>query len=110
MLSSRSCRRLLPAGTHLNWRKFASKRTSHCLRLCCSVQLRSRDYSLSAKHHHLVGRNLRADVLLNACKYMEVGRHRGMMASEPVTIGSNSYEKVKTFKYRLFIEPSKFYS
>ena len=32
-------------------------------------------------------------------KYMEVGRHRGMMVNEHITIGSNSYEKVKTFKY-----------
>ena len=32
-------------------------------------------------------------------KYMEVGRHRGMMANEHVRIGSKSYEKVKTFKY-----------
>ena len=28
---------------------------------------------------------------------MEIGRHQGMMANEH--IGSNSYEKVKTFKY-----------
>ena len=40
-----------------------------------------------------------ADVLLNAClavnigktKYMEIGRHRGMMANEHIRIGSNSY-------------------
>jgi hypothetical protein len=50
-------------------------------------------------------------VLLNACKdiglavntgktkYMEVGRHRGLMANAHIKIGSNSYEKVKTFKY-----------
>ena len=25
--------------------------------------------------------------------------HRGMMANEHITVGSNSYEKVKTFKY-----------
>ena len=48
-----------------------------------------------------------ADVLLNACKdiglavntgktkYMEIGRHRGMIANEHI----NSYEKVKTFKF-----------
>ena len=52
-----------------------------------------------------------ANVLLNACndiglavntektKYMETGRHRGMIANEHIKIGSNSYEKVKTFKY-----------
>ena len=50
-------------------------------------------------------------MLLSACKdiglavntgktkYMEIGRHRGMMANERIWIGSNSYEKVKTFKY-----------
>ena len=44
-----------------------------------------------------------ADVLLNACKdiglavntgktkFMEIGRHRGMIASAHVKIGSNSY-------------------
>ena len=52
-----------------------------------------------------------ADVLLNACKdfglavnigktkYMEIGRHRGMIPNAHIKIGSNSYEKVKTFKY-----------
>ena len=30
---------------------------------------------------------------------MGIGRHRGMIANEQNTIGSNSYEKVKTFKY-----------
>ena len=30
---------------------------------------------------------------------MEIGRHRGMLANEHVNIGSNSYEKVKTFKF-----------
>ena len=39
-------------------------------------------------------------------KYMEIGRHRGMIANAHVKIGSNSYEKVKTFKYL----GSKFYS
>jgi hypothetical protein len=32
-------------------------------------------------------------------KYMEVGQHRGIMANEYITVGSNSYEKGKTFKY-----------
>ena len=52
-----------------------------------------------------------ADVLLNACKdiglvvnrgktkYMEIGRHRGVIANAHIKIDSNSYEKVKTFKY-----------
>ena len=30
---------------------------------------------------------------------MEIGRHRGMIANVHIKIGSNSYEKVKTFKY-----------
>ena len=50
-------------------------------------------------------------LLLNACKdiclavntgktkYMEIGRHRGVIANAHITIGSNSYEKVETFKY-----------
>ena len=48
-----------------------------------------------------------ADVLLKACKhiglavntgkakYMEIGRHRGMIPNAHIKIGSNSYEKVK---------------
>ena len=31
-------------------------------------------------------------------KYMEIGRHQSMIANERIRIGSNSYEKVKTFK------------
>ena len=50
-------------------------------------------------------------MLLNACKdtgltvntgktkYMEIGHHQGMIANAHIKIGSNSYEKVKTFKY-----------
>ena len=50
-------------------------------------------------------------VLLNTCKdigltvntgqtkYMEVGHTRVLIANEQITAGSNSYEKVKTFKY-----------
>ena len=50
-------------------------------------------------------------MLLNVCKdiglavntgktkYMEIGRHRGIIANAHTEIGSNSYEKVKTFKY-----------
>ena len=65
---------------------------------------------------NLIGDDIRtiernADVLLNACKdiglvvntgktkYMEIGRHRGVIANAHIKIGSNSYEKVKTFKY-----------
>ena len=32
-------------------------------------------------------------------KYMEIERHRGMIANAHIKIGNNSYEKVKTFKY-----------
>ena len=54
---------------------------------------------------------INADGLLNASKdmglavnigktkYMEMGRLRGMTANAHIKIGSNSFEKVKTFKY-----------
>ena len=32
-------------------------------------------------------------------KSMEIWRHRGMLGNEHIKIGSNSYEKAKTFKY-----------
>ena len=32
-------------------------------------------------------------------KYMKIGRQRGMIANEHIRMGTNSYEKVKTFKY-----------
>ena len=32
-------------------------------------------------------------------KYMEIERHRGIIANAHIKIGVNSYEKVKTFKY-----------
>ena len=50
-------------------------------------------------------------MLLNACKdiglaenigktkYMETGLHRGRMLNENITVGSNLYEKVKTYKF-----------
>ena len=56
-------------------------------------------------------------MLLNACKdiglavnigktkYMEIGRHLGMIANACIKICSNTYEKVKTF-----IDKSKFSS
>ena len=52
-----------------------------------------------------------ADALLNASKniglvvntgktkYMEVGHNRDMIANAHIKIGSNSYEKMKTFKF-----------
>ena len=30
---------------------------------------------------------------------MEIGRNRGVIPNERINIGSNSYEKVKPFKY-----------
>ena len=30
---------------------------------------------------------------------MEIGRHRGVKANEHIKIGSDSYEKLETFKY-----------
>ena len=61
---------------------------------------------------NLIGDDIRtiernADVLLNACKdivlavntgktkFMEIGRHRGMIANAHLKIGSNSYENWK---------------
>ena len=47
--------------------------------------------------------NPRKDIGLAAntgkTKYMEIGRHRGMIANAHIKIISNSYEKMKTFKY-----------
>ena len=51
------------------------------------------------------------NMLLNTCKdiglavnigetkYVEIGRHRGIRTNAHIKIGSNSYEKVETFKY-----------
>ena len=64
---------------------------------------------------NLIGDDIRtidrnAGVLLNTCKdiglavnigktkYMEIGRHRGIIANVHIKIGSNSYDKVETFK------------
>ena len=30
---------------------------------------------------------------------MEIGRHRGMITNKHIRIGSNSYERLKIFKY-----------
>ena len=32
-------------------------------------------------------------------KYMEIGRHRGMIANDHIKIVNNSYEQVKAFRY-----------
>ena len=39
------------------------------------------------------------NIITGKTNYMEIGRHRGMIANELIKIGSNSYEEVKTFKY-----------
>ena len=41
---------------------------------------------------------------------MEIGRHRDMISNEHIRIDSNSYEKVKTFKYLGSLVTKKFYS
>ena len=42
---------------------------------------------------------------------MEIGRHQGIIANAHIKKGSNSYEKVETFKYLgCFFDKSKFYS
>ena len=38
-------------------------------------------------------------VYTGKAKYMKRGRHRGLKANEHIRIGSDSYEKMKTFKY-----------
>ena len=65
------------------------------------------DVNLTGGDIRTIERN--AYVLLNACKdiglavntgktkYMGIGRHRGMIANAHIKIGSDSYEKVKTF-------------
>ena len=35
--------------------------------------------------------------------YMEIGHNQGMIANAHIKMGSNSYEKVKTFKYLGFL-------
>ena len=76
--------------------------------LLTSAQLLPRNSSLRGQRK-TIERN--ADVLLNArkksalivnagkTKYMEVGRHMDLMVNEHITVSSNSYEQVKTFKY-----------
>ena len=44
-------------------------------------------------------KDIRLAVNTTKNKYMEIGRHRGMTANAHIKIGSNSYKKVKTFKY-----------
>ena len=67
-------------------------------------------YDVNLKGHDIRTIERNADELLNACKdislavntgktkYMRLGRHQGLIANEHM-IGSNSYKKVKTFKY-----------
>ena len=46
-----------------------------------------------------VCKDIRLAVNTGKTKYMERGRHRGMIANANIKIGSNSYAKVKTCKY-----------
>ena len=67
------------------------------------------DLNLIGVDIRIIERN--TGVLLNACndidlavntgetKDMEIGHNRGMVVNEHIRIGTNSYEKVKTFKY-----------
>ena len=67
------------------------------------------DVNLIGDDFRTIERN--ADVLLSASKdiglavntektkYMEIGRHRGMIANADIKIRSYSYENVKTLKY-----------
>ena len=38
-------------------------------------------------------------VITRKNKYMEIGRHRGLIVNAHIKIGCNSYEKEKTLKY-----------
>ena len=42
--------------------------------------------------------NIGIAVNMGKTKYMEVGRHRDVVASEHIRIGINSYEKVKPLR------------
>ena len=44
-------------------------------------------------------RDIGLAVNIGKTKCMEIGRHRGMITNAHIKIGSNSNEKVKTFKY-----------
>ena len=44
-------------------------------------------------------KNIGLAVNIGKTKYMEIGRHRSMIANAHIKERSNSYEKVKTFKY-----------
>ena len=44
-------------------------------------------------------KNIGLTVNTGKTKFMEVGRHHGMMANVHIAVVSNSYEKVKAFKY-----------
>ena len=66
------------------------------------------DYAFSTNISYIVGyisisnsdsKDIGLAVNTGKTKYMEIGRHRGMIANEHIKIGSKSYEKVETFKY-----------
>ena len=103
------------------WEEFSARVQDRCK--SCFVeefgQLHQYQALAYADDVNLIGDDIRpieikAEVLLNACKdiglavstgktkYMEIGRNRGVIANEHIKVGSNSYEKVKTFKYLVY--------
>ena len=60
------------------------------------------DVNLIGDDFRTLKRDARKDISLavntGKTKYMEIGCHRGMIANEHIKIGSNSYEKLKSFK------------
>ena len=81
---------------------------SHRAAICQSVEA---VYVISLAPLGAVSRRFILPIILFKCKdiglavnigktkYMKIGRHRGVIANSHIKIGSNSYEKVKRFKY-----------
>ena len=75
------------------------------------IAIRSYADTVNLTSDDIIALERNGDVLLNACKHiglavntgktncMEVGSHRDMMTNEHTTVGGNSYEKKKPFKY-----------
>ena len=49
-------------------------------------------------------KNLSLEVNVGQTNYMELELHQGMMASEHITVGSNSYEKRRNLKYLSYLQ------
>ena len=94
---------------HFNIRKVQKTNLGYDMNGTHQVLAYADDVNLIGDYIRNIKRN--AEGLLNVCKdiglavktektkYMEIVRHCGMIANENSRIGSNSYEKVKTFKY-----------